>query len=292
VELFINILTAIFGLIIGSFLSVCVYRVPLSRLDRWFSEEEGDEAKEILGRLRKDINILSPARSFCPSCNHQLCWYENIPVLSWFILGGKCAECKTAISFRYPVLELFTAIIALLCLQVFGLSPTALVIFAVCCSLIVITLIDYDYFIIPDIISLPGVLIGLILALVNTFTHSFVFPLADNILESGLGLLIGGGSLYAIGWIYLFLRKREGLGMGDVKLLAMIGALFGLEGVLFTIFIGSVLGSVVGILLIVFAGRKFSNAIPFGPYLSLAAMIYIFTDYSLLFDMINFISGV
>ena len=285
-ELYINIFTAVFGLVIGSFLSVCAYRVPVRRLDRWFSEDEGEESVEILKRLRKDISIVSPARSFCPVCNHQLCWWENIPLFSWLILGGKCSSCKTPIPFRYPVLELFTAIIALLSIQVFGLTPTAVVVFGVCCTLIVITLIDYDYFIIPDVISIPGTIIGVIVAGINGFTHYLTPPIAENLLQSGTGVLFGAGFLWLIAKIYLLIRKREGLGMGDVKLLAMIGAFFGFEAVLFTIFMGSVLGSIVGVLLIIFAGRKFSNAIPFGPYLSVAAMIFIFTDYNLVIDFL------
>ena len=249
------------GLIIGSFLTVCIYRIPLGREDLFLddsdaaqiSEENGeaDIAKDIEpSPYRPGLSINNPPRSFCPSCDHQLSWKDNIPFFSWIILGGKCAYCKTPISVRYPVVELLTCLAAVLSYTIFGLTATAALIFIFTCSLIVISFIDYDYYIIPNIISLPATVIGLAIGLLNQFTGIFVEPVVPGIQDSVIGLLVGGGFLLIVSEGYLLLRKREGLGMGDVKLLAMTGAFFGYQASLFTIFIGSVLGSVLGILLI------------------------------------------
>lgn len=222
------------------------------------------------------ISISDPPRSFCPNCKAQLSWYHNIPILSWIFLRGKCAFCQAPISARYPVVELLTAIVSVMSFQSFGMNPTGAVIFIFCAALIVISFIDYDYYIIPNVISLPGVVIGLVLAGINQFFSVFNAPIVPDLKNAFYGLLAGAGFLLFISEIYLRLRKKEGLGMGDVKLLAMTGALFGLEGSLYTIFIGSFLGSILGILLVVCSGRKMSQQLPFGPYLALGTFVYIF----------------
>lgn len=272
-----------FGLIIGSFLSVCIYRIPFGRKEEWLEGQEQAEqqvaekpAPEQESPPQEKITVCHPARSFCPHCLAQLKWYHNIPVFSWLALGGRCAFCKSSISFRYPLVELLSALFALSCYTNFGLSLTALVVYAFCCSLIVISFIDYDYYIIPNLISLPGLVLGLVLALLNGIYPIFDYPLTEGIKGALLGVLVGGGFLLIVSEGYLRLRKKEGLGMGDVKLLAMTGAFFGPQGAIYTIFVGSILGSVLGILFIVLSGRKISHQLPFGPYLALGTILYIF----------------
>lgn len=291
VEIILNILVLVLGLIIGSFLSVCIYRVPLSRLDRWYSPDEGEEAQAILAKLRKDMSISTPARSFCPVCQHQLRWYENIPVFSWFFLRGKCASCQSPIAIRYPVLELLCAVFALLSVLRFGLTPTALLIFIVICVFIVVTFIDFDYYVIPDEISVRGSIIAVSIAVINHFWVIFSPPVVSDVINSIIGMLCGAGFLLFVYYAYYLIRRKEGLGLGDIKLLLFIGALFGPEGVIYTIFMGSLFGSVIGLLLILFCGRKLSSAIPFGPYLTIAATLYLYTGYDLAYKLIGLFSG-
>jgi leader peptidase (prepilin peptidase)/N-methyltransferase len=270
--LFISIHCFIFGAAIGSFLSVCAYRIPMGRY-----EPIHDNVKE----LPHPVSILKPARSFCPDCQKQLLWWHNIPIVSWFLLRGRCAFCSKPISFRYTFIEISTAALCTLCYWRYGLTLTALAAFVFACALVVITFIDLDYMIIPDVITYPGTLLGLLIALANEL---FVPPSAQ-LLEPPfvasasaalLGLAAGPGLLLSIYYFYLIVRKREGIGLGDVKLLAVIGATFGMDGALSTIFVGSIIGAVVGVSLIAVGRGKFSQYIPFGPYLAAAALLYIF----------------
>jgi leader peptidase (prepilin peptidase)/N-methyltransferase len=265
----------IFGAIIGSFLSVCIYRIPIGRAHELGLDEEAGEGEAIQPPL-ENLSLSNPPRSFCPSCKHQLNWYHNIPILSWLMLRGKCGFCKAKISARYPLVEFITACMSVLSFQSFGMTPTGGVIFVFCAALIVISFIDYDYYIIPNIISLPGTVIAILLVAINQWTGVFHAPIAPGLKDCFYGILAGAGFLLFISEVYLRLRKKEGLGMGDVKLLAMTGALFGMEGSLYTIFIGSLLGSVLGILLILVSGRKMSQQLPFGPYLAMGTLVYIF----------------
>jgi leader peptidase (prepilin peptidase)/N-methyltransferase len=158
----------------------------------------------------------------------------------------------------------------------FGVTPTAALVFIFCCALIVISFIDYDFYIIPNVISLPGTVIGVVVALLNQYLHVFSFPVVADLWESLWGFLAGAGFLYLVSEGYMRLRKKEGLGMGDVKLLAMTGVLFGAAGSLCTIFIGSLIGAVIGIAFVVCGGRRFAHPLPFGPSLALATYLYIF----------------
>jgi leader peptidase (prepilin peptidase)/N-methyltransferase len=288
--------TAIFGLIIGSFLTVCVFRLPFGRPKGppdWEAEQEEEAAQAAAGDVEpaapdesvaqeasadvpKELSLTYPPRSFCPECKAQLRWFHNIPLLSWIALGGKCAFCKTGIPFRYPLVELLSALFAVLSLLAFGPTATAAAVYIFCCMLIVISFIDIEYYIIPDVISIPGCVIGLLIALVNQYFPFLGWPFVPGIIDSGLGVLFGGGVLYAIAEGYYRIRKREGLGLGDVKLLALTGAFFGLPGALYTMFIGSLLGSVIGILLILASGKRMTYQLPFGPYLALGTIVYIF----------------
>ena len=231
-----------FGACIGSFLNVCIARLPVSE------------------------SIVSPG-SQCPQCRHAIRFYDNIPILSYLWLVGKCRSCRAAIPLRYPIVELLTGLMAALVLAYFGATIDALIYFALICAFVVIIYIDLDHQLIPDIITLPGIVLG--------FLASF---LLDDLtyMESLIGLLIGGGILFGIAWGYYLLTGKEGMGGGDIKLLAMIGAFLGWQGVCFTIFTASVAGTLVGGLLMLFARKNLKFALPFGPFLSIGAIGYLF----------------
>jgi leader peptidase (prepilin peptidase)/N-methyltransferase len=233
----------LFGLCIGSFLNVCIYRLPSS------------------------MSIVSPSRSICPKCNSAISFYDNIPVFSYLWLKGRCRHCQASISLRYPMVELLTGIIALDIFFMFGLTPAGIIYFIFISSLLVITFIDIDHQIIPDVITLPGIPIGLAV--------SFVLP-AITFKTSLLGMLAGGGSLWIVAWTYSLITRKEGMGGGDIKLLAMIGAFIGWKGVIFAIFAASVAGTFVGLTVMLVKGKNLKFAIPFGPFLSIGAMSYLF----------------
>ena len=273
---------AIFGLLIGSFLSACIYRIPLGRDDCY---PEDSPVK----RPVEKVSLVSPARSFCPHCLKQLAWWHNIPVLSWFLLRGRCWFCKASISARYPLVELLSCGAAVLSYTQYGLTPTAIAIYAFTAALIVISFIDYDFYIIPDIISKPGAVIGFGLACLNEYLHIFQTPMASGILASAIGLAFGSGFLWLVAEVYFRLRKVEGLGLGDVKLLAMTGAFFGIESTFYTIFVGSLLGSVCGITMMLVLRRGSQHPIPFGPYLAVGTVLYLFASDALLQTWMSFI---
>jgi len=272
-----------FGAIVGSFLGVCVYRIPMGKYE---------PVRDNLPISTAPISLVSPRRSFCPHCMQQLHWYHTIPILSWIVLRGRCAFCQAAIPLRYCSIELLTGLFATFCYLRFGLTPTAGVAFIVVCALVVITYIDLDYMIIPNVITYPGTLVGLALGAASSYAPLSGYlplerPFTTSLGESMLGILCGAGTLLAIWWFYLVVRKREGLGLGDVKLLAMLGALFGYQCSIFTIFIGSVLGSVVGLSMIALRRHSFSNYLSFGPYLVAATILYIFNFADLLNHLRN-----
>jgi leader peptidase (prepilin peptidase)/N-methyltransferase len=230
------------GAIIGSFLNVCIYRIPAGE------------------------SVIAP-RSRCPHCQTTIRWYHNLPVISWMLLKGRCAYCSAPFSVRYPLVEALTGLLFALFLFRFGLRPVTLTAWLLVAALVAISFIDLDHQIIPDVISLPGIPIG--------FLCSFLLPWVSW-QSSLLGILFGGGILLAIALGYEWLTRQEGMGMGDVKLLAMLGAFLGAPAVLPIIFLASILGTLVGIpmMLIKRAGRKL--AIPFGPFLAGAALLYLF----------------
>lgn len=238
----IYLIIFLLGCCLGSFLNVCIYRLPLN------------------------LSIIFP-NSFCPSCKSPIRPYDNIPLFSFFILRGKCRNCRAEISWRYPVVEALMGTIMLALFLRLGLSPLFFALLAFSAALLVITFIDIDHRIIPDVISLPGIVIGVILALAG---------ISISLKSSLIGILLGGGSLFIVAYVYEAITKREGMGGGDVKLLAMIGAWLGWQAVLFTLFFASLLGTIIGgtVMLIQKEGRYY--AIPFGPFLALAALAYIF----------------
>lgn len=241
-EQLMPVLVALFGAVVGSFLNVVILRLP-------------DD----------DASIVFPG-SHCPKCSHPLAWYENIPILSFLVLRGRCRSCKELISWQYPLVELAMGVLALLLLHRFGLSLQLPIYFVFCAALLVIIFIDIHHQIIPDRISLPGILIG--------FAASF-FSGEVSWQQSGLGILLGGGVLYLVAYGYFLFTHREGMGGGDIKLLAMIGAFLGWQSLLFVLFSSSLVGSIVGIAAMFKQKKGGQTRIPFGPFLALGALSWL-----------------
>ena len=230
----------LFGAIIGSFLNVCIHRLPLRESLLW-------------------------PRSRCPQCAKTIAWYDNFPVFSYFWLRGRCRACRRHISWRYPLVEALNATGYGLIIWRFGFSASALVYLLLWSSLIVISFIDLDHMIIPDRITLPGIGLGLV-------AGTLLLP---RWWDSVVGLLVGGGILYFMAWISPYLFGKEGMGGGDIKLLAMIGAFLGWKPAILTIFFGGLLGAVVGVTLMGVRVITREAYLPFGPFLSLGAVVVI-----------------
>ena len=252
-----TILIFIFGVIIGSFLNVCIYRLP------------------------RNLSIVRPPSS-CPTCGEPIHAYDNIPVLSYLLLKGRCRDCGGAISIRYLAIEFMTGVFFVMLLWLFGLSIELPVYMLFVSLLIVISFIDLEFTIIPDILSLGGLIAGLAV--------SFFRPNL-GIIDSVLGVLLGGGVLWAIAFFYELIRKREGMGGGDIKLLGMIGAFCGIQGVIFTLIAGSFVGALVGIPLTFKKQEGMTYALPFGPFLSFGAFVYIIAGDPLVRALNGFLGG-
>jgi len=237
-----NLFAFIFGAAIGSFLNVCIFRLPAK------------------------TSIIRPA-SRCPQCLHPLRFYDNIPLISYLMLRGKCRDCGAMISSRYPLVEFITALLALLLFMKFGPTLNFLIFFIFTAVLIVITFIDLDHQIIPDVITLPGI---------PLFFLAAVFLLKVPWRDALLGLLIGGGVLFVIALVYELITKREGMGGGDIKLLAMIGGFLGWKSLMFVLLFSSFSGAIVGITAMIIKKQDMKYAVPFGPFLSAAAVAYLF----------------
>jgi leader peptidase (prepilin peptidase)/N-methyltransferase len=206
-------------------------------------------------------------RSQCPYCQHPIRNCDNIPLISFIILCGKCRDCGGKISWRYPLVELITALLALLLFLKFGLTLNFLIFFIFTAVLIVITFIDLDHQIIPDVLTLPGIPIFFLLA---------IFVVKIPWLEALIGLLIGGGVLFAIAFVYELITKREGMGGGDIKLLTMIGGFLGWKSLIFVLLFSSFSGAIVGITAMIIKRQDMKYAVPFGPFLSAATVAYFF----------------
>jgi leader peptidase (prepilin peptidase)/N-methyltransferase len=242
-NIFIGIIIFIFGLAIGSFLNVCIYRIPLRK------------------------SIIFPA-SHCPKCGNKIRAFDNIPVLSYLILKGKCRYCKEKISFIYPVVELLSGLLFLSLYLRYGLSwefASKIFLFT---SLLVIFFIDLKYQLIPDVITLPGIVIGFIFSLLAQ---------SPPFLESLIGFFAAGGILYLIAIFGDKIFKKESMGGGDIKLAAMLGTFLGWKMVLLVIFLASFLGAVAGITYMIFSKQRRGNRlIPFGPFLAISTLIAVF----------------
>ena len=232
------LMVVIIGLCVGSFLNVCAYRLPL------------------------DESIVSP-RSRCTSCGRTLTWFDNLPVLSWVALRGRCRTCKQPVSWMYPAVEIVTALVFVILYLTYGPTLLSLARAVFACALIVLFITDLQHKILPNVITLPGIVVG--------FVCSVFLP--PGWVSSLIGLVVGGGFLLAIAEAYYRVRGQEGLGMGDVKLLAMIGAFLGWKLVLLTLVFASFTGSLAGGLLIASGRGNMKYALPFGTFLAVGALL-------------------
>jgi leader peptidase (prepilin peptidase)/N-methyltransferase len=245
---YLTVLAFFFGACVGSFLNVCIHRIPYEE------------------------SVIHP-RSHCPKCGHMIAWYDNIPLVSWLALRAKCRGCGAPISPRYFLVELLTALLFLAAWNLNGISVITLVHWLVISGLILGTFVDFEHMIIPDRVTLGGMAAGLVC--------STAFPVIQGretwmqgLLASAAGLAIGSGLLLAVGQIGKMAFKKDAMGLGDVKLLGAIGAFFGWPSVLFTIMVSSLAGSAVGIALILRKNKEWQSRIPYGPYIALAALIW------------------
>ncbi len=253
----------LFGLIIGSFLNVCIVRLP------------------------REQSIVSP-RSQCPRCKTLIRWYDNIPLVSFFALRGKCRSCGLPISWRYPLVELLNGLLYLWSYAAFGPTGEAGMVMALSSALLVITFVDLDHLIIPDVITLPGMVIGLLAA--PLFMSALGPPMAFGLgrflpfggtyltgfVNSLVGLILGAAPLFIIGWLWEKLRKVEAMGGGDVKYMGMVGSFLGWKGAFLTIMLGALTGSLVGVTLIALKKHQADKVIPFGPYLAFGTLLTMF----------------
>ena len=246
---FFEFFSFVFGAIVGSFLNVVILRLP-----------------------DPEASVVFPG-SHCPHCQTALHWYENIPILSFLFLRGRCRSCQAKISIQYPLVELAMGLLSLFLLQKFFLSVSFIIYFVFAAALLVIIVIDLYLQIIPDRISLPGIVIGL--------GASFLLP-GLTWQDSLLGILFGGGIFYAIAMGYYLFTKRHGMGGGDIKLLAMIGAFQGWQALPFVIFCSSLLGTIVGLGAMVKQRKGGQTRIPYGPFLAVASLLYLFFDHRIM----------
>jgi leader peptidase (prepilin peptidase) / N-methyltransferase len=237
-ETLVLVSLVLLGLVIGSFLNVCIHRLPLHS------------------------SVVSPG-SHCPSCGYVLGWADNVPLVSYVLLGGRCRKCKTRISVRYPFVELLTMGIFVLNFYVFGPDWILVPRIVFSCMLIVLFAIDLEHHLLPNAITLPGIAVG--------FLFSLLFP--PGPVASALGILVGGGSLWLIGEAYYRYARQEGMGGGDVKMLAMIGAFLGWKLVIVTLVFSSIAGAIAGLVVIASRRGDLRYALPYGTFLALAAQI-------------------
>ncbi len=239
----------IFGSIFGSFANVVIYRLPQGK------------------------SIVSPG-SHCQNCNKPVKWYDNIPIFAWFFLRGKCRHCHAKYSFRYPLVECLLGLLFALSYHYAGFTWSLLEYLIFVFGLLVCTFIDFDHMILPDELTLSGIVIGLIGAALNP---------QREFMDAVYGVLMGGGFLWGVAYVYYLMTKREGMGGGDIKLLAWIGAILGWKAIPFVIMSSAIIGSVIGLI----AARKqnagLKTVIPFGPYLALGAVIYLFGGQTIAF---------
>jgi leader peptidase (prepilin peptidase)/N-methyltransferase len=259
-RLFLAIATGALGLVVGSFLNVVIYRLPVMMNRSWIRECKEHSGEAADPDEQQPFNLLTPA-SRCPQCNHRVSAAENIPVISYLFLKGRCSGCGTAISMRYPLVELSTAILSVITALHFGYSMQTLAALGFTWALIPLFLIDFDHQILPDSITLPLLWSGLLFSLFNLFVDSHT---------SIVGAVAGYLSLWTIFHVFKLLTGKEGMGYGDFKLLGALGAWVGWQSLPVVILFSSVVGAAIGITLILFKGRDHSQPMPFGPFLAAA----------------------
>ena len=256
-----TLVAALFGLLVGSFLNVVIHRIPKMmqrESDNYVAQESGKEPPHT-----DRYNLMVP-RSSCPHCGHGITAMENIPVISWLALRGKCRKCRAPISARYPAVELLTGILAGVLVWTFGSGLAGLATLLFLFLLVAMTFIDVDTQLLPDDLTYPLLWAGLLVNLNGTFV-----PLQDAVIGAAAGYLV----LWSVYWLFKLVTGKEGMGYGDFKLLAALGAWLGWQMLPTIILLSSVVGAIVGISLIVFAKRGRDKPIPFGPYLAAAGLI-------------------
>lgn len=256
----------VLSLMIGSFLNVVIYRLPKMLEQGWYQECREFLADELKHASTTDETILtlSTPNSTCPHCQHSIRFYENIPVISWLLLKGKCSQCKNKISARYPLIEISTALLSLVIAQHFGVTIITCYALILTWGLIALTMIDFDHMLLPDQIVLPLLWLGLIVNLSNG-----IVPLQDAV----IGAIAGYVSLFSVFWLFKLATGKEGMGFGDFKLFALFGAWVGWQLLPLLILMASVVGAIIGISLIIFKNHQKGQAIPFGPYIAIAGWI-------------------
>jgi len=250
------------GLVVGSFLNVVILRLPVMLENRW-----RHECQQFLGQAPQDsqerFDLMTPA-SHCPHCGHRIGAWENIPLLSWLLLRGRCRVCGNPISLRYPLIESLTAVLSVMVAWNFGVSAQTLWALVLTWNLIALTMIDIDHQLLPDAITLPLLWLGLLLSLPQTFTDPQ---------SSILGAVAGYMILWSVYQLFRLITGKEGMGYGDFKLLAAFGAWLGWQMLPLIILLSSLVGAIAGICMILLRGRDRSLPIPFGPYLAVAGWI-------------------
>ena len=257
------------SLCIGSFLNVVIYRLPLMMQREWQSECRLLLEDELTGNKSKQANINEPfnlvkPNSTCPKCKTAIKPWQNIPIISWLALKGKCASCSNPISARYPAVELITALLSLIVAYSFGATEQALLYIFVTWILVALTFIDIDHMLLPDQLTLPLLWLALIASVMG-----YTITPTDAIIGAACGYL----SLWSVFWLFKLLTGKEGMGYGDFKLLAVFGALLGWQSLLTIILLSSVVGAIIGIALLSIQGKDKATPIPFGPYLAIAGWI-------------------
>ncbi len=263
---------SILGLLVGSFLNVVVYRLPIMMQRDWkdqcceYLEIENSIPDANDSSAKFEVFNLQKPDSHCPHCNHKIKPWENIPVLSYLILGGKCSNCSSKISLRYPSVEFINGVLSALVAATFGASWLTLALLLMTWSLVALTLIDFDHQLLPDNITLPLLWLGL---LVNTLDLGFGVSIRDAVIGAIAGYLV----LWFFYWAFKLITGKEGMGYGDFKLLAALGAWMGWQSLLPIVILSSLAGAIFGLIMIVAMGRDRSIPMPFGPYLAGAGFI-------------------
>ena len=259
-----------FALIIGSFLNVVIYRLPLMMHREWLEQCEELQSTQAPDIPEGAFNLLVP-RSQCPSCGNTIEAWRNIPVLSYLLLGAQCAKCQASIAVRYPLVELLSATLAAVCAWHFGFGPEAAMAIVLSFVLIAISLIDVDHQIIPDSIVIPLLWIGLAMSLFHPLAGAESLFIAPQ--DAIVGALAGYLSLWSVYQVFKLITGKEGMGYGDFKLLAALGAWLGWEALPTIILMSAIVGAATGIAMVVFRGRDRQQPMPYGPYLAAAGWI-------------------
>ena len=260
------LMAGLFGLLIGSFLNVCIYRLP------------------------RDLSVVRP-RSYCPACERQIAWYDNVPLLSYLLLRARCRHCQAGIPIRYPLVEFLTGVFFFAAVWLHGLNIEALKLCLFAALMIELVVSDLDTRILPDEFTLGGTAVGIVFAAFQPMDAGIATALLPeynwrvaSMAEAALGAAVTSGALWAVGWIYLKIRHREGLGFGDVKMMALVGAFLGLQRSIVALMLGSVAGSVLGLLFIALSRKDASTyELPYGTFLGAAAVIYAYAGGPLLY---------